>query len=158
MKECDQCHAKTKYGRRCRRTTCIQYPYCWMHMKTIYGVQVKNSEIPNAGKGLFATKSVKKNKTVAHYSSKEVSTQVDKNSKYVLQLGPRRFLDSQNKLNFVGRYINSNKGTRKKGNVRFSRGTKTYPQFDRQTIPVKTTRKVKKGVELIANYGKQFEL
>ena len=96
---CIRCHALTSSGGQCKMRTCRQYPYCWMHMKMIYGVQVKNSEISNAGKGLFATKSVKKNKTITHYSSKEVSNQVDKNSKYVLQLGPRRFLDSQNKLN-----------------------------------------------------------
>ena len=53
---CPQCKAITEAGTRCKRHTCVRYPYCYQHLRLIDGLELKDSEIPNSGTGVFATK------------------------------------------------------------------------------------------------------
>ena len=53
---CPRCSAITDKGQRCKRNTCLRYPYCYQHQKKIEGLELKQSRIPDAGKGAFATK------------------------------------------------------------------------------------------------------
>jgi hypothetical protein len=51
---CFQCtEINERNGQQCRRRVCIGLPFCYHHIK-LHNLQIKNSTIPNAGKGLFA--------------------------------------------------------------------------------------------------------
>jgi hypothetical protein len=159
MKECSRCQAKTKSGNQCKLNTCKQFPYCWIHLKSKEGLQVKKSTVSGGGEGLFyvGKKDFPANKKIVLYSAKEVST-TPISGNYVLEVSAKKFIDSKSKQNFVGRYINSIKGTKKQPNVRFSSGRTIKKVKGRETIPVITKKKIKKGSELLANYGTSFKV
>ena len=60
---CPQCTATTTAGARCRRTTCRYAPFCASHK----AYRVAQSNIPNAGRGAFAVRDLKKGSTLASY-------------------------------------------------------------------------------------------
>ena len=160
---CLQCSALKKNGQRCSLNTCVQFPYCWIHLKSIDKLQIKKSTVPNAGKGLFyvGKTDLKPKVRVTLYSSKEI-TRKDIEGDYVLQVSSKQFLDGKDKSNFVGRYINSMKGTGKQPNVRFGTGyrisKKTVNGETRYTIPIVTIKKIKPNTELLLDYGKDYRL
>ena len=49
------------------------FPYCWVHAKKIYGVQRKDSAVPGAGKGLFATKDFSVNEWIVPYGGESIT-------------------------------------------------------------------------------------
>ena len=53
---CDRCQHIKASGGRCRNRVCFGTPLCWIHTKIVYGVQVRDSTLADAGKGLFATR------------------------------------------------------------------------------------------------------
>ena len=155
---CSQCSAITSKGGRCKNNTCATYPYCWIHLKSIDKLRVKQSTIARAGKGLFyvGKKTFPVNKKIVDYSSKGVSKTPNKNSKYVLKVGERRYMDSKDTDNFVGRYINASRGTGRPPNVRFTKGRKIYDKNDRKVVPIYTKQKIKPNTELLLNYGRNY--
>jgi hypothetical protein len=50
----EQCQGRNKNGQRCRRKCAIGFEYCFQHLRSQEHLNVKTSNIPNAGKGLFA--------------------------------------------------------------------------------------------------------
>lgn len=157
-KECSKCQAITKKGVRCKNTTCKLYPYCWTHLKSKDGLQVKKSTIANGGDGLFTTRDIKPKKVITQYSSKTVSKQPNPKSQYVLNVGKGKYIDSESKQNFPGRYINSVQGTQKTKNARFNASGRVVPKMGRQTTTVVSTKKIKAGEEILLNYGKGFKI
>jgi len=152
---CEQCKAITKSGNRCKSRTCRQYPYCWIHLKSIDKLQVKRSTIAGAGLGLFyvGKKNFPKNKKIVDYSAKEITTRNNPNSDYVLKVSENRYLDSQDPSNYVGRYINDGRGN---NNTRFTKGTRIYTKNNRKVIPIYTTKVIKPNTELKLNYGRTY--
>ena len=96
---------------------------------------------------------------VTLYSSKEI-TRKDIEGDYVLQVSSKQYIDAKDKSNFVGRYINSMKGTGRQPNVRFGTGyrvsKKTINGETRYTIPIITIKKIKPNTELLLDYGKGY--
>jgi len=165
---CDRCIAITKNGTRCKLHTCRTLKYCWIHLKSIDGLQIKKSEIPNADLGLYAAKSfpyskTKVDPTITYYSANTISDIPDKNSEYVLKVNDKpQYLDSWNQNNFVGRYINSFKNhpdkSKRRANVRFTKGSRIFRKDDRYVVPIKQKTKIEKGDELFINYGKDYPI
>ena len=89
---CEQCTAIKANGTRCKNRTCKQYPYCWIHLKSIDKLQVKQSNIPNAGKGLFyvGKTNFPAKKKIVDYSAKAITRIADENSDYDLQVSEGR--------------------------------------------------------------------
>lgn len=52
--QCVRCEGQTARGARCKRQVCIGTPYCSAHLKKQMHVTIADSNIPGAGKGLFA--------------------------------------------------------------------------------------------------------
>jgi len=61
--KCPQCTAKTAKGEQCKRTTCRYAPFCASHK----AYRVAQSNIPNAGRGAFAARDLKKGSTIGSY-------------------------------------------------------------------------------------------
>ena len=64
MATCPQCTGTTKSGGRCRRTTCRYAPFCAAHK----AFRVGDSTLPDAGKGAFAARALKRGDTVGDYT------------------------------------------------------------------------------------------
>ena len=54
MKQWIQCKGRTLKDANCRRKVIIGTPYCKDHLKSVLKLSIRESLIPNAGKGLFA--------------------------------------------------------------------------------------------------------
>ena len=164
---CPQCQAMTKNGTKCKLHTCKRYPYCWIHQRSVEGLEQKRSSIPDGGLGLFATRQFpysksRKMKPITYYSSKRISHHPNPNSEYVLKVNNKQYLDSEDPSNFAGRYINSFKHhperAKRKANVRFTQGSRIYEKDNRFVVPIYQKKKIDKGEELFINYGNQYPI
>ena len=159
---CPQCEAITEEGTRCKRHTCVRFPYCFQHMRIIEGLALKDSDVPDAGKGVFATQDfpLKAKKPIAYYSAKEITHKPDPNSAYVLKVNNNEYLDSKSPSNYTGRYINSFKNhpdkKKRKANVRFAKNQRIYWKDNRAVVPIRQIKPIKKGQELFLNYGNAY--
>jgi len=61
---CERCTATKKDGTRCKNMTCKWSPTCYVHRQ----IDIKDSTLPNAGRGGFARKDLKKGDTVGRYT------------------------------------------------------------------------------------------
>ena len=140
------CKARTKYG-------CM----CWVHRAAVDGTAIKESTIPGAGKGLFATRDFPNKAVIARYTGDLLNTQDGEDSEdgfegseYVLELSQLVSIDAARTDTADGRLINDIHRTRLKPNVRF------VPFHAQRTVTIKTTRAVKAGEEFLLSYGRSF--
>ena len=105
---CSRCIAITKKGTRCSLNTCAVGPKCWMHTLADENLRVKQSHIKEAGKGLYAQKGFRLNKsnnevvfkkgaTIGPYTGEILSAEqvkrLPKSKKtYILQQNPNRLI------------------------------------------------------------------
>ena len=136
--------------------TCERFPYCWVHLKSIDGLVVKDSTVPDAGRGLFATRRFKRGKRVTKYSGRVVrkGTRGD----YVLNINQTQSLDAGGLNNLPGRFINDPKGTRRRANVRFSRSSRinTDNATGKRYVPIIALRTIQPGHEVLVNCGRNY--
>ena len=78
---CQRCFAQTKTAAQCSRTTCKYLPYCHTHLKSICGLKVAPSTIPNAGDGLYATRDFAVGEVITVYYGQKLTVQ-QKNQRY----------------------------------------------------------------------------
>lgn len=99
---CEKCEGMTKTGERCKRITCKFLPMCYQHTKSVYGVEVKKSGIEDAGFGLFACKSFRKDEIICPYrgeilTKKEIDDRYGVSSEdyspYAIQMSSDKFMD-----------------------------------------------------------------
>ena len=76
MATCPQCTGTTKTGGRCRRQTCKYSPFCYAHKAFLVG----DSSIPDAGKGVFAARALRRGGTVGDYT---IATVVQTESEFL---------------------------------------------------------------------------
>ena len=161
---CEQCHAKLTTGGRCKLRTCMMFPYCWIHLKALDKLQVKPSNIPGAGKGLFyvGREPFPANKRIVYYSAKKKTHEPNEESTYELQVG-NRFLNSDDPSNYVGRYINASDepnyvaaGGPNIANTRFGAGLQIKRKQNRWVFPIFSTRVILPGEELYIPYSAGF--
>lgn len=114
---CPQCNAVAKStGGRCRLHTCKYFPRCHFHTD----VEVKKSNIPNAGSGLFTKHAVKENQIISSFAvgteplseAAFVKKYPTKRAHYVAQIGPVFYDASNKKKSVVGNINRPPKGKR----------------------------------------------
>ena len=84
-----QCEGLTKSGSRCKRRCVIGLPYCWSHLQSEMNLKIKDSTIPDGGKGVFAQKKnidnnvpvFKSNDIITEYKGETITPQ-QKNQRY----------------------------------------------------------------------------
>jgi hypothetical protein len=65
-KDSVHCKAKAAMGSQCKRNTIIYADKCWQHTRRDVSVKIDKSTIPSAGKGLSATRELKKSATFGY--------------------------------------------------------------------------------------------
>ena len=150
--KCPQCTATTKTGDRCRRTACRYAPFCAVHK----AYRVAQSNIPNAGRGAFAVRDLKKGSAIgsctiatkrqneagfleSHPSGRATHTALVKGEWFTATGVGNRTHNAIGMLNTAGRGGRNNARLLSSGRV-------------------VTTRNVKKDGELLLAYGSSYKI
>jgi transposase InsO family protein len=150
-----RCIANTRSGEQCKRRTTTG-AHCFTHSQKDLGLRVKKSEVPNAGRGLYAAKEFRPGDFVSFYTGR-LTTPADGDffetldgSLYGYLINNSLIVDAAESDRAVARFINDPRGTQKRPNVKFATDQRT------KTVRIRATRLIKKGDELLLKYGKQY--
>lgn len=118
-------------------------------------LEIKESTIPGAGKGLFTNKFIPKGKRIVEYKGrirtwKEVENE-DANY-YIFYVSDERIIDASNYKKSPARFINDAKGLTK------IKGLNNNAQFvvDGLRVFVEATKDIAAGAEILLGYGKEY--
>ena len=154
--KCVRCTATTAKGARCRNKVCIGVDTCHAHRTKTLGLAVKKSKIPNAGKGLFATRDFKQNEVIGKYTG-DILTRQENNE--------RHGQHPKHDLNAYGVGITSakkvvdascNRGLMSLANGSANKASANARYMDKLMqgkVNVRATKKIRKGQEIIVHYG-----
>ncbi|MBX2898424.1 MAG: SET domain-containing protein [Cyclobacteriaceae bacterium] len=116
---------------------------------------VKKSTLPQAGKGLFTTRTLRKGQQIIEYKGrlckwKDVK-HTDGHNGYLLRVTHRMAIDAQ-RTRAKGRYANDAGGSsRKKG----LRNNAEYVSYGTRCF-IEATRTIKAGEEILVGYGRAY--
>ena len=135
------------------------YPkYCWQHSQKVHPFKIKDSTIPNAGKGLFSVKPIKKDaaihRTAGYYGGKVVSKQAYQasNSTFGVQLsGDNDILDGASTQSSLLRRANTKKHGQGGNNAKLTLIPKRGQVAER--VGAKATKPIAAGSEVFVRYG-----
>lgn len=156
-----QCRAHNKQHLRCKRHVIIGLPYCFQHLQSISHLKIKDSTIPDAGKGLFCYYPghdgvvFPKGKWIIPYNGDELTRSQliqrygeTSTKPYVLQVSADRFLDAAT-YRSVASLINHDH--EEHANCKFE----LNPQVKK--IWVRATKNIKDGDELTIDYSASYK-
>lgn len=163
---CGRCAHIKADGQRCRNRTCFGFPMCWVHNKTVHGVRVMQSTIPNSGKGLFATRPIASGAWICPYGGEEVDDACidlryagNATAPYADQLNNGTNLDAacergigsmaQGKFGANGKSLAKNRHNAEGVSRRIG---------GRRTIWLRATRAIATGAEIFHYYGDEYRL
>ena len=156
---CVRCKFIKSDGIRCKRNTCVQKDYCWQHLRSRRGVDVRPSTLGRrAGSGLVAYKNFPKGSTVAFYSGKLVKASKARNSRHAVAWKKGFVVDSNSTQDSVGRYANTCRDADKRRKKCKDNNVKLARDFRRRKIALKATKKIKRGEEIFNSYGSGFRI
>lgn len=117
------------------------------------GIEVRDSRIPHAGNGLFATRKHAQGDVICAYTGTIYASKVawklaDKS--YLMKLGDGKYVDALHSLDVAARYINDCRGKLGGYNVTFEK----RPEEDRALVVA--MRDIANGEELFVNYGRFY--
>lgn len=148
----EQCAAIRANGARCKHKT-LRGTLCWQHLKQKKGLRIKESEIQDAGLGLFTTKERKRGEDLAPYTGDiVVSHDAQYGGDYALQIkkNPPTFIDARRSNTGEGRYANAQRERGKRNNAQL-----LYDQRNR-IGKVRATSKIAAGKEITVAYGARY--
>jgi hypothetical protein len=158
--ERDRCHAQTKAGTRCKRNTIKYARFCWMHAKSEQGVKIDDSTIPNAGHGLFATRTLPANTKIQYGRPQDIVPGNTINQRYGAN-GLGQYVacnhagtlcaDARSTQSGLGRWIDDPRNANR-NNTRISVGIMQGRPYANAVL----TKQVPAGRELFAPYGRKF--
>jgi RNase H-like domain found in reverse transcriptase/Reverse transcriptase (RNA-dependent DNA polymerase)/Integrase zinc binding domain/Chromo (CHRromatin Organisation MOdifier) domain len=147
-----RCTARTRHGAHCRQRTAMGQ-FCWNHLRSERGLRIQQSAVPNAGKGLFAARTLPVG-TQIHYTGDVVPLADDEaGGVYYLQIKKRVAIDAARTNVGEGRWINDPRGTRSRPNSVF---VVYSPPGRPRTASVRTLRQIEKGEEILVAYGNAY--
>lgn len=142
-----------KSNRPCNRTV-AHGEKCWFHSQIDDGLRVKKSKIPNAGRGLFATKAIPSHHLIDKFKGPTLSeNQVEKLPESRQQLcvpkNNGKFIDSSKTNSCYARYANEARHKRDENSsiTETKRGGSSNPELE-------SDKPIKKGQEIKTYYGR----
>jgi SET domain-containing protein len=155
-----RCVAKTRTGRRCKRRTCVRGDYCYQHLASVKGLEVKKSSLTAAGLGLWAVRAFKKGENIIEYTGEKMSKkQFDKlrpESDYGFLLNKELVLDARRTTAGVGRYSNDCRLQNKKKKQCQGANSRFVVDSKQKTVQIRATRNIRAGEEVFVPYGKAY--
>ena len=154
---CSKCAAKTKRGSPCKLKTCKWSPYCHLHSP----VDLRQSTIPNAGTGVYASRDIKKDTKVADYTvgtkpmakaQLNAAYPGDTTATHVWGKNQNLFYDALPTVsNSIAGMFNTCRAVNKRRGECKGNNTKVT-----HTGAIKTTKNVRKDEELFYGYGRDY--
>ncbi len=153
-------------GPQCRRNACIGLPYCYQHLQVAYHVRIADSDIPHAGKGLFAWNPhaegggehpivFRRGDPIVPYDGELLNNhQLDARygeytGPYALQVLANNAAVRDGALSrTVGSLINHT--ARNRANAEF------VVDRARRTARIRATKPIRHGQEILINYGREY--
>jgi hypothetical protein len=157
-RDCVQCSAIKNNGKRCKNTTCKLAGLCYVHLRLVEGLEVKQSHIKGAGQGLITARAFKKNERIAGYGGVVLSQEeyAKKPSGYGIHLNSKEILDGRSTQSGIGRYANAcRKENQLKGECK-GNNARLVANVKAKNASIRTTKAVKKGSEIFIPYGKRY--
>jgi len=121
-------------------------------------LKIKNSLLPNAGKGLFTDKPIKKGEKIIEYKGeiidwKEYEKRVlEDRDGYLFFVNKKRCIDAYDTPEHKARYANDAAGLSR---VRGLKNNSNYEIFDDKCFIV-SSRDIEAGEEIFVNYTKEY--
>ena len=119
-------------------------------------IEIKLSQLPNAGKGLFATEFIPKNTRIVEYKGKittwkEVDDN-DGNNGYIYYVKRHHVIDASGHPSALARYANDAKGLQR------VKGIKNNSEYVEEGLKVfiEAKRDMPAGEEILVEYGKEY--
>ena len=163
-----RCICDSSTGQRCNNKTVIGSPYCWIHLMNIKHLRIKESNIRNAGKGLFVMDRTAEDnaiifhrgETIIFYHGEIINRDElerryrNKTAPYGIQIYQNRFEDAALERG-PGSLLNHT--TEDNANCEFSisRNNKRNPNLN-HLIYLKATKNIRNGQELLVSYGSDY--
>lgn len=119
---------------------------------------VKKSKLPGAGKGLFTTRPIKKNKKIVEYKGeiipwKEYEKRVEENKDgYLFYINKQKCIDAYDTPQYKARYANDAEGLNR---VKGLKNNSSYQVFDNRCYIV-AERDIEAGEEILVDYTKDY--
>jgi hypothetical protein len=162
-RQCIGINYTKKRGIRCKRKT-GKTPYCYQHLKIIKNLQIKKSKVPNSGKGVFTTAAIKRNQNIVPYGGLLINGDAKNprvKSDYILELTGDKYIDADPKRCITG--IGGLCNMCKRSDVRngYCPGNNANFHITKKNgritgAMVKSTKPIKRGEEIFANYGPEY--
>ena len=158
MTPTQRCSADTNSGAQCAHRTAVAH-LCWNHLVRDMGVRVRPSEVPGAGRGLFAAwhGGLAAGHRIPYTGDEIVLNSGATGGPYVLQTKRGAGIDAARRNCGLGRWVNDPRGAvdeqgrARQANCEFVLHT---PRGGGQRIAaVRTLRPILKGEELLVRYG-----
>ena len=140
---------------RCNKKVCIGGRYCKQHLRFVKGVEIKQSQIIEAGMGVYATKKIPKNYNILEYIGTRYES-IEETNPYILQVTNTMYIDASCPYSCTARFVNNCRPCDKShyklrgNNCKFSINVKTKKAY------IKTTRIIGAGEELFVSYGTSY--
>ena len=147
-----RCTGITRKGAHCAQRT-AKGQFCWNHLRTERGLQVKKSAVPGAGFGLFAARDLPAGSRIDYTGDRVPLDADDDGGAYFLQTKIGEAIDAARTNAGEGRWANDPRGSDQRACAEFVLYT---PRGGVRTACLRTTRLVKKGEEILVKYGAQY--
>jgi hypothetical protein len=155
---CVRCRGITSDGTRCKRNTCVRRKLCWQHLRKQKGIDVRDSNIDGAAKGLVAYKTFKKGDKIARYTGEYKALEEAEGSQYALQMSGGNVIDSTDSQDGLARYANTCRKANKDAGECTGNNAKFVRDFANNKARIKANKKIKKGREIFVPYGRAFSI
>lgn len=155
-----QCSYFKKDGDRCKRRCIVPFEYCHSHIQPVFNISVKQSTIPNAGKGLFADNGTNnndivfhKNDTILEYYGEFLNRNQlynrygDQTAPYAISLNNNRFLDGA-LLRATASIANTRRGNNNSNFV---------VSNVHNTIKIRANKNIRNKDEIFVSYGRAYK-
>ena len=162
-----RCEAMSKDDQRCKNKVCIGSPYCWVHLLHLKHLRIKESNLADAGKGLFAVDPskpdnaviFKKNDLIVDYGG-EIISGVELVDRYGEYTAPYGVILNQNRNTYEDAALKRGAGSLANQNPIENRNNAFLMANYRanpQKIQVKAEKNIKNNKEIYVDYGDEYD-
>ena len=153
VRKSQQCVSNTLKEQRCRKRT-AHTPKCWIHLSRQNNLRIKPSNIPHAGKGLFAwKKSIPRNTLISKYTGRKISKkELDRKygkgrADYAVCNQRGCCVDATYTTDAAARFVNDSRGTSFQNNSKIK---------GNQIFGLKATKTIPPNNEIFTSYGREY--
>jgi len=157
VRESKRCPYYMKHrGRQCKKHVVYGY-YCYVHNKYRKGLRIKESMIPDAGRGLYAEKPYKQGQIVSQYrgqklKKRDIDKKYEEQGDFTVCNGNKPHnicVDAAVTSSSNGRYANTT-DARNNVQLKYKNANKTFRLVATEPIPT--------SKEIFADYGQTYHL